>query len=137
MEPFATELATIVRRDHDELLEVAMRVVGRIPEMAGKYSELEIGQLLNGLEAMLIEALEETGDATQTLFLETAIPALVAGGETAASISRSTVTFAILVANELASRLSSAQEEALAWLASFFGVYVCRMVDAAQEAAAT
>ena len=82
---------------HEELLAVVDRAVALRPAGAPEYDRDTIEQLIHGFEQLMLEALDDTGNDTRRLFLETAVPAVVAAGETPATIARGIATFASLL----------------------------------------
>ena len=135
-EPYAAALADAFATRRDLLLARARQVLDAAGSSA-KWTDEDLGQLLNAFTAMVREALERGESQTRELLLETAIPAAIAQGETSASLVKANVMFATLIATEVVADLPEDQrEDALVWLAGFFGEYVCEMLEAAERAKA-
>ncbi|HVM18013.1 MAG TPA: hypothetical protein VM290_10575 [Gaiellaceae bacterium] len=118
-----------------EQLALARRAVAETPEMAGRYGEEDVRQLLNGFETLLTESVDGGGSETREFFIGTAVPALVADGQSPASLVQGTVTFVTLLATQLGERLPPEhRDEGRVWLAGFFGGYCRDVVAAALEA---
>ena len=91
-------------------------------------------QFLNAFDALLTEALEESGTETRTFIFETAIPAMVDQGIGALRLLESHVTFFVVLSGALAGAVPAAQREAAEeWLAAFFAGYVRELTEIAQR----
>ena len=129
------QLSAAIGDSRDAMLALALRAVGDTPEMAARgYGEEDLRQLLNGFEALLVEELGG-GGGTREFFIGTAIPAMVADGQSPASLVQGAAMFGALVTSEIASRVDAdARDDARVWLASFFGAYCRDVLVAATEA---
>lgn len=138
MEPFARILADAVTARPPTLLAAAERVVAMTPSMGPeRYSREQLEQLLNGFSALLEEALEEAGSDTYELFIETAIPAVVADGQTTRSLVHASAAFGTLLSMHLVDAVPPEHREAArSWLSMFFGRYVSDVYVAAARAEA-
>lgn len=120
------------------LLAAAEHVVAATPSMGpGRYSRDQLEQLLNGFCALLREALEESGNDTYEIFMETAVPAMVADGQTTGSLVQGSAAFATLLSMHLDEAVPAEHREgARSWLSRFFGRYVADVYSAAAQAEA-
>ena len=136
METFTHELLAQLGADSGHLLGVAKRVLAVTPGMGSDlYSDAELGQLLNGFKALLTEGLEETGSEVFDFFVDTAVPGLVADGQSAATLSQAAATFSVFCALWLAEGLSAPnREDGQVWLAGFLGRYVRAVAESARHA---
>jgi hypothetical protein len=137
MQPFARSLVDVVTGRQEALLSTAEAVVATTPSMAaGRYSREELKQLLNGFSALLKEALEERGSETYELFLSTAVPGMIADGQTTETLVEASASFGTLISMDLVAAVPEEHREAAAvWLAQFFGRYAGDVVRAARESA--
>lgn len=121
--------------DVDRVLALADRMLTDYPELGGdRFERTDIEQIIRGFAQMARETVAGTGE-TRAFFLETAIPAAVANGETPSSIARSSAVFGILLSEEISAELvGDERRDAIAWLAWFFGEYAREAVEAAQAA---
>ena len=86
---------------------------------------------------MITEALEEESRDQLELLVGSAIPALVADGQNVSSLARAAGTVAVAVSASLLRALPDEdQNEAAAWLATFFGEYTQAVVEEAVRAEA-
>ena len=139
MRPGAREaLRAAIAESRDGWMRAGERAVAASPELAAaSLGDDDLNQLLNGFEALMLEALEERGDETRRLFLETAVPALVAGGQTPASLVHGAAAFSVLLATEIVPLVSEEHRgETAGWLAGFLGAYCRDLVEAATVAEA-
>ena len=136
MEPYARELRKAVDADPDALFRVAREVVAGTPSFGPeRYSDEELHQLLNGFRTLLAEAMEDGGSDTYGFFLETAVPSLVADGQTSESLVHAAAAFGALLSMHLIQAVApERQEDARSWLARFFGRYVADVAAAARRA---
>ena len=88
------------------------------------FAPEEIEQLLNAFEALVLEGLRAEGTETRDFLLETAVPAIVAGGQPPLDLLRSHIGVFVLLTERLCGAVPSehAQDAAL-WLAGFFAGY--------------
>lgn len=137
MQPFAHTLVDALDDRQEGLLSAVETVVASTPSMgAGLYSRAELKQLLNGFCALLKEALEEQGSKTYELFITTAVPGMVADGQTTGSLVEASASFGTLISMDLVAAVPDEHREpAAAWLARFFGRYVADVYRAANDAA--
>ena len=130
MQPFADEIRRLLHDEREQLLALA----DRVSATTQRYSDEELHQLLNGFEAMVVEALEGRGTQTRDLFVETAIPAVLAAGESPSGLVHNTVGFAILLTTHLLDSLPPEHRtEAGDWLAHFFADYCARLTGVIVE----
>lgn len=129
----ATELRRVIETDDGGILAAA-REVTEGDLLRAETPEEQLVQLVHAVRAMLLEALEG-GDETRRLVIETAIPAYVEAGDTAATIGGAITRFAVLVAEHIGSRVEpDLRTAAVAWLASFYARYVCETLEAVEAA---
>jgi len=96
------------------------------------YTNVEMDQLTSGFIRMLLEAARNDEPKFRTLFMEYAMPALVLGGETAATLVMWNARFVVLFGSALAAAVPPEQREgALEWFAEFSGSYVGDVMRAA------
>lgn len=99
-------------------------VAALTPDMAGHYGEEELDQLVRGFGSVLQEALAGDSRDRLELFVGSAIPALMADGRTRDSLMRGVASVAVIVSTSLVRETPIEQkDEAVAWLAGFFGEY--------------
>jgi hypothetical protein len=119
MAEIAAILAATIRSRPDRVRELAARMPS-----AEDYAPDELEQLLHGFERMLLEELEGGGGPTRQLYLETAVPAVVSRGRTAAQIAEGTIRFGILLTVEIVAELAPEDRGAGAErLAAFFAEF--------------
>jgi len=105
---------------------------------AEHWTDDDLDQLLRAFYGLLDEALTDESTATRSLFLETAVPAAVAAGETVASIAASISAWAVVLTSELVAELPPDERvRAAVWLADFFEAYARDVIVAAQKAERT
>lgn len=91
-------------------------------------------QLLRAFVALLREALEG-GREQRELVIPTAVPALVAAGQTTLEIVEGHVTFFMLLSAQLLDVVEAdVRDEAAVWLARYAGEYVREVAEAALAA---
>jgi hypothetical protein len=135
MAGFEAELADAVVGSREEMLALARGLLAA-SDRVSTTSDEQLEQLVRAGEAMLLEALEGR-DETRRFVIETAVPAYVAAGESAATIASSSVTSAVLVSSLLAGKVSEANREAaLSWLAAYYGSHLADVLAAVTEAQA-
>lgn len=133
-EPFAAALARAFEARNASLVMRAREVLTAAGAQLD-WTDDDLRQILTGFAAMVREAAEGTGNSTRELFLDTAVPAAVAQGETPEHLLEMTVTWGVLIATELTAEVPADEREAaLAWLAGFFGRYARDVHDAARRA---
>lgn len=135
MGSFKSSLESLVGGDrHQELLRLVTNVVAVVPEMAGHYGEDELDQLVRGFAAVLAEALRGDERDQMELLVGSAIPALVADGQTTSTLARAVGSLAVVVSTSLVRDLPEAErDDAAGWLAGFFGEYAQAVVDEARR----
>ncbi|HXH88526.1 MAG TPA: hypothetical protein VNI55_07975 [Gaiellaceae bacterium] len=102
----------------------------------GRYTDEDVDQIVYAFGTALREGLRDEGTAARDLLIESVVPAVVEQGETAASLARSGALFGALLVGAVTPRLAeSAREEAVGWLAEFFGAWCQDVVVAAGEVA--
>ena len=136
MDTFAEQLLAGFRSRAPELLALARDVVGATQEMGPeRYTDHELQQLLNGFQTLVAEALADAGTENFDLFIETAIPGLVAEGQSMESLAHAAATFGVLVSLQLAEGVAPEHRPvADRWLAGFFGRYVRAVAASARVA---
>jgi hypothetical protein len=135
METLARELKTALQEHRELLFEAARKAYGSLPNPGViQYGEEDLRRVLTGFETLLLEALEGRSAAME-LFLETAIPALVARGRRVPDLMHTVATFSILLSFQVNGLLPEPlRAEAAQFFATFFGTYAERVVVAAQQA---
>lgn len=135
MEPLARELKATLREHRDLLLEAARQTYGSLSNPGIiRYGDEDVRRILAGFETLLIDAVEGRSESME-LFIETAIPALVANGRRLPDLMHSVATFSVLLSSQLNGLLPEpVRAEASRFLATFFGDYAERVAVAAQQA---
>jgi hypothetical protein len=135
MEPLARELKAALREHRNLLFEAARETYGSLPNPGIiRYGDEDLRRVLAGFETLLIEALEGRSEAME-LFLETAIPALVANGRRVPDLMHTVATFSVLFSFQLNGLLPEPlRAQASRFLATFFGHYAERVAVAARQA---
>jgi len=132
VEDVAAHLAETIRARPERLTTLAQRV----PE--ADYAPDELEQLLRGFEQMLLEDLDGQGHTARDLYLETAIPAVVASGRTPAMLASGITRFGILLSSDIAADLDRERRaEGIAWLADFFARFCSDVTETAVREAST
>ena len=89
----------------------------------GRYSDDELAQLVHGFTVLIDEALDGRADAFD-LFIETAVPGLLADGQTPSALVAGSATFVTLVTAHVLDRVPApVRGEVAVWLAVYFGRY--------------
>jgi hypothetical protein len=116
--------------------DVVASMVAQIPEEElADYDPDSVGQFLNALEALVVEALEDSGDEKRRFIFDTAIPAMVAQGQTAVDMARGHTTFFVALGHRVLERISPDEcPGAEAWLSRFLGDYCAEVVERAIQA---
>jgi hypothetical protein len=115
----------------DDVVAETLRLTGR--ETA--YTAEELEQLVHAFRASLREALAGSGTDARDLMIETAVPAVVAQGDTPATLARSSGVFGVLLASRVARVVpEDARDGAATWLGAFFGEWLHDIVAAGQRA---
>lgn len=136
MEPYRRELLALLERERGAIFALAERVVAQ-SRLAGSLTSSDLEQLLHGFERLLVEALEQRGREVRSIFIETAVPAVVAQGQTPPELASAATAFGVMLSTHLVLQLPEDQRAAgLLWFADFFGDYVGDLVAAALEASA-
>jgi hypothetical protein len=100
---------------------------------AGEFSDADLEQIVNAYEALFDEALAGTGRETRELIFETALPPIVAMGQTATDFMRSNVISAVMMTHRLLPLIDAEQrEDAARWLAAFHSSYACELLERVQ-----
>ena len=135
MEVLAREIQTALRENRELLFEAARKAYGSLSNPGViRYGDEDLRRLLAGFEKLLLEAVEGRSEA-MALFIETAIPALVANGRRVPDLMHTVVTFSVLLSSQLNALLPEpCRAPATQFFASFFGSYAERVVVAAQQA---
>jgi hypothetical protein len=135
MEPLARELKAALRDHRDLLFEVARQAYGSLSNPGIiRYGDEDLRRIVAGFETLLIEAVEGRSESME-LFLETAIPALVASGRRLPDLMHTVVTFSVLLSSQLNELLPEpVRAQASLFLATFFGNYAERVAVAARQA---
>lgn len=128
-------MALLAPERHRDLLRMVTNVVALVPEMAGKYGEEELDQLVRAFEAVVAESLEGSGREQMDLLVGSAVPALIADGQTTSTLARAVGALAVVISTSLLRDMPRAEhDDAAGWLAGFFGEYAQAVVDEAQRA---
>ena len=116
--------------------EVAARMAASAPEdQRREYDPEATGQFINAFETLMIEALEAAGDEKRRFVFDTAIPAMVAQGQTPVDLTRGHVAFFSVLAHRMLERVPREDcPGAEIWLSQFLGNYCAEVVDRAQRA---
>ena len=135
MQPYkATLLALVAPERHRDLLRLVTNVVALVPEMAGNYGEDELDQLVRAFGAVVAESLAGSEREQMHLLAGSAVPALIADGQTTSTLARAVGSLAVVISASLLRDMPPAeQDDAAAWLAGFFGEYTKAIVDEAQR----
>lgn len=134
--PRAAEVLEQAFESDEHLVGLARRILEDFPELGGdRYGDEDIAQILRAFGGLAIESLRGGDGSTREIFLTSAIPAVVAEGETPATLARSATLFGIVMSSEIGGSLEGEDKRAAtAWLARFFGEYARDAVDAAMAA---
>ncbi len=115
-----------------EMLRGAAARSRALTDPEGRYTDEDIDQIVHAFGSALREGLRDEGTAARDLLIEGAVPAVLEQGETAASLARSAAIFGVLLAGDAAALLpEGSREEAVGWLAAFFGDWASDVVTAA------
>ena len=127
-------LLDLLDREPELLVEVAKRAQA-VNESGQDYSDEDVAQIVHAFGGALREALAGTGSDARDLLMQTAVPAVVARGETPATLARSATVFGVLLAGAVRERVpAELTEGAVEWLAGFFGAWAHDVVEAARSA---
>jgi hypothetical protein len=132
-------LLTVLRARRDEYVRLIEVLVaeGQGPQ-AELYGPAEASQLIDGLLALLAEALEGTGTEVRSFFVQTAIPSMVAHDSGPAEIIAGSVRHCVLMVTDAVRHLPEEDRAAATqWLAKFFGGYVADIAIAATRPTAS
>ena len=114
-----------------ELDTVIADMAAQLPqEELEDYDPEVAGQFLNAFETLVVEALEGAGDEKRRFIFDTAIPAMVAQGQTAVDFARGHTTFFVALGHRILERV--ARDEcpgAELWLSRFLGDYCAEVVE--------
>lgn len=126
-------LLAVLRARRDEYVGMIEAFVaeGQGPQ-AEMYGPAEAGQMIDGLLALLAEALEGTGTEVRSFFVQTAIPSMVAHDTDPTEIIAGSVRHCVLMVTDAVRHMAAEDRDAATqWLAKFFGGYVADIAIAA------
>lgn len=121
----------------DRLVAIAGETIAATPGWTpGSYDDATLRESVRGFVAVLKESLDGTSDDMRRLFMETAIPAYVAAGQSPESLVTGAATYQVLVATALVAAMpESARRDTLKWFAGFAGAYVSDLCASATRSA--
>lgn len=96
------------------------------------FSEGDLEQFLNAYEALFMESLEGTGRTTRAFILDTALPPVIALGQTTLDLVRSNVLSAVMTSHRLLPLIEpELRDDAARWLAAFHSGYAYDVAERA------
>ena len=124
-EAVRTEIARAFRELKPHMLEHAHQDADLNPaSLLDELGERDLEQFLNAYEGMFMEALEGTGHETRTFILETALPPILAMGQTTLDMIRSNVVSAVMLTHRMLPLIAEEhRDEAARWLARYHSEY--------------
>lgn len=134
MEQLHGALVDAFERRRGHLAQLARDLAAEQPAAAADVDWDQVDQIMRGFETVILEALRDGTDTSRQLLLETAVPALVQGGATAAALAGSSTRFGVLLTDVLVDLPEELAAEGRRWLAAFFDGYVQDVVRAAAAA---
>jgi hypothetical protein len=117
MLPWAQELMDTFKARNSEISAMIVRACEQNPDMKGRFTLSDAEQMMLGVQAMMIEELDERGNDVRDTYMNTVIPGIISQGGEANQATMlcalvSQVTFnAVLVYNDLIPRLSAAHQD--------------------------
>jgi hypothetical protein len=135
MDVLAREVQTALREHRELLFEAAREAYSTLPNPGViRYGDEDLRRVLAGFETLLLETLEGRSESME-LFVETAIPALVANGRRVPDLMHTVATFSVLLSFQVTALLPEpVRTQAIQFFATFFGNYAERVALAAQQA---
>ena len=123
-EPLRADLARAFQELRPQMIDNARADADLDPKSRiDDFSEPDLEQFLNAYEALFMEALDGS-DETRRFVLETALPPLLATGQTALDLIRGNVVSAVMFAHRLLPLVApERRDDAARWLAAFHGSY--------------
>jgi len=89
-----------------------------------EFSQRDLEQFLNAYEALFMEALDGSSDETRRFVLETALPPVIATGQTALDLIRRNVASAVMFTHRVLPLITpERRDDAARWLAEFHASY--------------
>jgi len=124
----AKEFRALLQSRRTELVDLATLAVSRTPGLKA-YTRVDMEQIISGLLAAIVEALEESSREQLTFFVETVIPGLIQNGESLSTIVHGTLVFITCVTADVSLSLQPEhRDEVIPWLANFWGEYASALV---------
>jgi hypothetical protein len=133
MDPLRRQIVEILRarRDHYVRLVEALLAEGSGGGEA-VHRRAEANQMVDGVLALLTEALDGGGSDVRAFYLETMIPSLVASGRTPAAVIAGAVRFSVVMIADASGQMpAESREAAVQWFARFYGDYVADLASVA------
>lgn len=115
------------------LMDLVALLAGQTPRALGaELADSDTEQLLHGLTTLVREALDGPSREKRRFILDTAIPGMLAHGDTALTLVESHVAFFTLLGHRLLQAVPDELQTAAArWLATFFAEYVREVTETA------
>jgi hypothetical protein len=133
MSSYAPVLVSLLAERRPYYVEVAPIVIGQNPEVdPGRYTQTDLAQFVGGIVACMTEALEERGRETIDFYLGSVIPAVIAAGETLASVNHASIGLFVYIAGDVAEHCPHEHRgECMRWLSKFCADYVAAVTRTA------
>lgn len=134
MQPFATELTALLKQHRADIIETGQKILLNNPFSAFSFPVEALpsvtAQTVDGVFAVIEEAVHERPPEAMQLFLDSVIPAVVNDEAEFISLAYATTGFSHMLSRVIGESLPEAHRRpALEWLQQFWSTYFARLAQ--------